>query len=102
MLWTPALGLIFVAGALAQGGVVVTTNGTNNICTVTANGGNVDDVPNILSAFSTCGTNAKVVFPATQSYWIATKLNPILSNVEIDWYGQWTVIWTYLDSRRFH
>lgn len=77
--------------AVAQGGVVVSNNGTANICTVTPNGNNQDDVPNILSAFSTCGTNAKVVFLEGKTYWIATKLNPLLSNVEIDWHGTWLV-----------
>lgn len=91
MLWTSALSLAFAAGALAQGGVTVTNDGTTKVCTVNAIGNNQDDVPNILSAFTTCGTNARVVFPATQTYWIGTRLNPVLSNVDIEWRGTWLV-----------
>jgi len=91
MLLSSAISLLFAAGALAQGGVSVTNNGTSSICTVIARGDSLDDVPNILSAFSECGTNAKVVFPEDQTCWIGTKLNPVLNNVEIEWRGTWLV-----------
>lgn len=60
-------------------------------CTVKANGDKKDDVPNILEAFQKCGNGGKIVFPESESYWIATKLNPVLENVEIEWRGEWTV-----------
>jgi len=71
------------------GGVNVTTDGKIQVCTVHANGNEQDDVPNILKAFTTCGSDSTVVFPEDQTYWIGTKLNPILSNVEIEWRGLW-------------
>jgi galacturan 1,4-alpha-galacturonidase len=73
------------------GGVNVTSDGKIQRCTVTANGNHHDDVPHIMQAFKTCGTDGVVVFPEDQTYWIATKLNPILSNVEIEWRGLWQV-----------
>lgn len=72
-------------------GVQVTTEDGRQVCTVTPLGPNLDDVPNILQAFKTCGNDGKVVFPEGQTYWIATKLNPILNNVEIEWRGLWQV-----------
>ena len=82
--------LCSIANVLA-GGVNVTTDGPIPTCTVTANGNQKDDVPHIMQAFETCGVNGIVVFPEDQTYWIATKLNPIFSNVEIQWKGQWQV-----------
>ena len=66
-------------------------NVAGSTCTVTANGNRTDDVPNILQAFSQCNNGGTVVFPEDQSYWIATKLNPVLQDVTIEWSGQWTV-----------
>lgn len=63
----------------------------DNVCTVHANGNQEDDVPNILKAFQQCGNGGTVIFPEDQSYWIATRLNPILNNVVIEWRGKWTV-----------
>jgi hypothetical protein len=76
-----------LAAAASKGGV--SQKGT--VCTVTALGGKRDDVPNILEAFSRCGKDGTIVFPEDQNYWIATRLNPIVSNVVIDWRGVWTV-----------
>ncbi|KAF2703560.1 glycoside hydrolase family 28 protein [Pleomassaria siparia CBS 279.74] len=59
-------------------------------CIVSANGNKIDDVPNIQHAFTECGTGGTIVFPKDQNYWIATRLNPIVQDVEIDWQGQWT------------
>lgn len=63
----------------------------NNVCTVEANGHQRDDVPNIMAAFRRCGSGGTVIFPKDQSYWIASRLNPILNDVVIQWHGQWTV-----------
>lgn len=67
------------------------TSSRPKVCTVKANGDQQDDVPNILKAFHDCGNGGKIVFPEDQSYWIATRLNPILKNVDIEWRGEWTV-----------
>lgn len=76
----------FAAAANETG---VSQNGS--VCTVTALGGNQDDVPNILDAFSRCGTDGTIVFPEGQNYSIATRLNPVVNNVTIEWRGVWTV-----------
>ncbi|OJJ36625.1 hypothetical protein ASPWEDRAFT_50075 [Aspergillus wentii DTO 134E9] len=62
----------------------------NNVCTVTANGNQKDDVPNILEAFRKCGNGGTIVFPEDQSYWIATRLNPVLNDAVVEWRGKWT------------
>ncbi|EXJ58925.1 hypothetical protein A1O7_06355 [Cladophialophora yegresii CBS 114405] len=59
------------------------------ICTVAAKGGQQDDVPQIVKAFKDCGNGGKVVFPEGQTYWIATKLNPVVNDVTIEWRGIW-------------
>jgi hypothetical protein len=66
-----------IANVLA-GGVNVTTDGKIQRCTVTANGNHHDDVPHIMQAFKTCGTDGVVVFPEDQTYWIATKAQSYL------------------------
>ena len=71
------------------GGVSVHFEHGVRTCTVTAHGGEHDDVPNILKAFEECGTNGRVVFPTQQTYWIGQKLNPVLHNVDIEWRGTW-------------
>lgn len=67
-----------------------------NVCVVKANGNQKDDVPNIITAFRRCGNGATIVFPEDQSYWIASRLNPILNDVVIQWHGQWTVSHLFL------
>jgi hypothetical protein len=69
------------------------TSPSNNgkTCTVFALGNKKDDTPQILEAFQVCNNGGTVVFPENQNYWIATKLNPVLSDVTIEWKGVWTV-----------
>jgi galacturan 1,4-alpha-galacturonidase len=86
-----------LAAAASKGGVSY----KGNVCTVTALGGKRDDVPNILEAFSRCGKDGTIVFPEDQNYWIATRLNPVVSNVVIDWRGVWTVCDSIRSMRRF-
>jgi galacturan 1,4-alpha-galacturonidase len=85
------LCLLYSITNVLAGGVNVTTDGKIQTCTVTANGNQKDDVPHIMQAFKTCGVNGIIVFPEDQTYWIATKLNPVLSNVEVEWRGLWQV-----------
>ncbi|KAF2143732.1 glycoside hydrolase family 28 protein [Aplosporella prunicola CBS 121167] len=59
-------------------------------CTVTASGNSTDDVPNILSAFDTCGNGGDIIFPASEQYTIGTRLNPRVNDVRIYWHGEWT------------
>lgn len=77
-------------GLLSTSKAAVLKTGSN-ICTVKANGHQKDDVPNILKAFHECGNGGKIVFPEDQSYWIATRLNPVVNDVVIEWHGKWTV-----------
>jgi galacturan 1,4-alpha-galacturonidase len=60
-------------------------------CTVYAYGNQKDDTPQILNAFNDCNNGGTVVFPENQNYWIATKLNPVIYDVSIEWRGIWTV-----------
>lgn len=60
-------------------------------CTVHAHGDKKDDTPQILDAFNDCNNGGTVVFPEDQNYWIATKLNPVIYDVSIEWRGIWTV-----------
>ncbi|KAJ5728204.1 hypothetical protein N7493_004534 [Penicillium malachiteum] len=61
-----------------------------NVCTVKARGNKKDDTPNILNAFEKCSGGGTVVFPEDQSYWIATRLNPVIHDVTVEWRGKWT------------
>ncbi|KAJ5911459.1 galacturan 1-4-alpha-galacturonidase C [Penicillium subrubescens] len=79
------LGLALTSAANA----VVVKSGQNT-CIVKANGHQKDDVPNILKAFKECGHGGTVIFPEDQSYWIATRLNPVINDVVIEWRGKWT------------
>ncbi|KAK7890797.1 hypothetical protein LTR67_008007 [Exophiala xenobiotica] len=63
-------------------------------CTVIAKGQQQDDVAQIVQAFKDCGNGGLVVFPENQTYWIASKLNPVVSDVVIEWRG----IWQYSDD----
>jgi hypothetical protein len=60
-------------------------------CKVMAAGNMVDDTPNILRAFQECNDGGKIIFPEGQHYWIATRMNPRVNNIKIEWRGQWTV-----------
>lgn len=70
------------------GGVNVTSVNGQPHCEVTANGDEVNDVPNILEAFEECGNHGTVTFPEDQEYWIAEKLNPVVKDVVINWSGK--------------
>ncbi|KAL9116029.1 MAG: hypothetical protein Q9227_000397 [Pyrenula ochraceoflavens] len=87
-----SLALIALCPVSSLAGGVTTSTGSDGrlTCTVTANGNQQDDVPNILSAFTTCGNDSTVVFPEDQDFWIATRLHPTLNNVVVEWRGQWT------------
>lgn len=89
---------LYSVTSVLAGGVNVTVDGQIQTCTVYANGEQKDDVPHIMQAFNTCGVNGIVIFPEDQTYWIATKLNPILSNVEIEWRGLWQVYFLRADA----
>ncbi|KAB8297814.1 hypothetical protein EYC80_001612 [Monilinia laxa] len=68
----------------------VPPNKNYKTCTVLALGNHADDTPQILKAFSDCNHGGTVVFPKDQVYWIATRMNPIIYDVTIDWHGIWT------------
>lgn len=58
-------------------------------CTLLPLGGTQDDVPQILEAFDECNNGGTVVFPENATFYIATRLNPVLYDVTIDWKGTW-------------
>lgn len=91
-LLTASLFLVSVwLGLLRTGQALSAREDDDNICTVKANGHQKDDVPNIMQAFHKCGNGGTIIFPEDQSYWIATRLNPVLNDVVIQWRGKWTV-----------
>lgn len=58
-------------------------------CTLAPLGGTQDDVPQILEAFEECNNGGTVVFPENATFYIATRLNPVIHDVTIDWKGTW-------------
>lgn len=64
---------------------------TGKVCTLTPLGLGNDDVPQIIRAFDECNNGGTVVFPPGQTFYIATKLNPVLFDVIIEWKGIWKV-----------
>jgi galacturan 1,4-alpha-galacturonidase len=71
--------------------VPVSPHKNGKTCTVRALGNQTDDTPQILKAFKDCNHGGTVVFPKDQNYWIATRLNPVLYDVTIQWEGIWTM-----------
>lgn len=51
----------------------------------------LDDVPQILQAFTDCNNGGTVVFPEGARYNIASRLNPVVKDVTVDWHGVWEV-----------
>ena len=84
------LSLACVSHVLAQRFTIRHNNGQTE-CEVIAAGNKIDDTTTILKAFRECNNGGKVIFPEGQNYWIATRLNPQLNNIKIEWRGQWTV-----------
>ncbi|KJK63976.1 Glycosyl hydrolases family 28 [Aspergillus parasiticus SU-1] len=70
-------------------GSPVAPKNTGKTCTVIPLGGKQDDVPQILAAFNECNHGGRVVFPEGHTYWIAQKLNPVVTDVTVDWKGTW-------------
>lgn len=58
-------------------------------CTVLPLGGTQDDVPQILAAFEECNNGGTVIFPENSTLYIATRLNPVIYDVTIEWRGTW-------------
>ncbi|KAF7714264.1 Galacturan 1,4-alpha-galacturonidase [Penicillium ucsense] len=83
-----ALPLIWALSSVPD--IVDASKNGRPVCTVKAKGHQKDDVPEILNAFEKCGHGGTVIFPEDQSYWIATRLNPIVNDVIIEWRGKWT------------
>jgi galacturan 1,4-alpha-galacturonidase len=83
--------LALISSLASAGGVDYSKLGNRPQCTVLANGGTTDDVPNILKAFSRCGNGGDIIFLKGQNYYIASKLNPTVNDVNINWAGIWTV-----------
>ncbi|KAJ9138908.1 Pectin lyase-like protein [Pleurostoma richardsiae] len=59
-------------------------------CTVTPLGGTKDDSPQILKAFQDCSNGGTVVFPESSNYYIASRLNPVVHDLTVEWRGTWT------------
>lgn len=91
------LGLLGLSsGVLAEGAfapVSIPRNPADSgkTCTLNPIGNDEDDVPQILEAFEACNNGGTVVFPEDSTFYIATKLNPVIYDVTIDWRGTWLV-----------
>lgn len=93
---TVLLSLLGLSSGIAAGVSVPTTpprspSDSGKTCTLIPNGDNKDDVPQILEAFEACNDGGTVVFPENSTFYIATKLNPVIYDVTIDWKGTWLV-----------
>ena len=89
-MWTvSALSLLLFQGVSAGTLPKRQVQNANGVCTVLPAGNGTDDVPNIVQAFDECGQGGRVVFPEGNTYQIASKLNPVVNNVTIDWHGVW-------------
>lgn len=87
------LASLACASPAPWGGLPAPSSPSHNgkTCTVHAYGNKKDDTPQILDAFNGCNNGGTVVFPEDQNYWIATKLNPVIYDVTVEWRGIWTV-----------
>lgn len=82
---------VLAAGAFAPMVPPRSPAGSGKTCTLVPNGDNQDDVPQILEAFESCNNGGTVVFPENSTFYVATKLNPVIYDVTIDWRGTWLV-----------
>ncbi|KAI9649822.1 hypothetical protein NHQ30_002404 [Ciborinia camelliae] len=92
----PTIVVLFSSLTTAQGEagrdvIPIPPHKNNKTCTVLPLGNLTDDTPQILQAFSDCNYGGIVIFPKDEVYWIATRLNPIIYDVTIDWQGIWTL-----------
>ncbi|ESZ97710.1 glycoside hydrolase family 28 protein [Sclerotinia borealis F-4128] len=83
--------LVAAHGDAGRDVIPVPPHKKHKTCTVLPLGNHTDDTPQILQAFSDCNHGGTVVFPKHQVYWIATRLNPVIYDVTIDWQGIWTL-----------
>lgn len=82
---------VLAAGAFAPTVPPRSPAASGKTCTLIPNGNNQDDVPQILEAFESCNNGGTVVFPENSTFFIATRLNPVIHDVTIDWRGTWLV-----------
>jgi galacturan 1,4-alpha-galacturonidase len=61
------------------------------VCTLKPLGCERDDTPQILQAFEDCNNGGTVVFPEGETFYIASRLNPVISDVTVEWRGLWLV-----------
>lgn len=64
---------------------------SGKVCTLNPLGCRKDDTPQILQAFEDCNNGGTVVFPEGKRFYIATRMNPVVSDVTVEWRGLWQV-----------
>ena len=64
---------------------------SGKVCTVNPLGCRKDDTPQILKAFEDCNNGGTVVFPEGKIFYIASRMNPIVYDVTVEWRGLWQV-----------
>jgi len=50
--------------------------------------GEQDDVSIIMKAFTSCNGGGTIISPEKSDFWIASKLNPVVKDVRIEWRGK--------------
>ncbi len=65
---------------------------SGKVCSLTPLGCRKDDTPQILKAFEDCNNGGTVVFPEGKKFYIASRMNPVVSDVSIEWRGLWQVL----------
>jgi hypothetical protein len=91
MIWVWTLVSISILCVAVAEQVIVRDGEAGVECEVRAAGKKIDDTPAILKAFQSCNGGGKIIFPKGEEYWIATKLNPVVKDIRIEWRGQWKV-----------
>lgn len=64
---------------------------SGKVCTLSPLGCGKDDTPQILKAFEDCNNGGTVVFPEGKTFYIASRMNPVVRDVTVEWRGLWQV-----------
>lgn len=91
LLLVSQLALKLVDGSSLPFPVPRSPSSSGKVCTVTPLGCRKDDTPQILKAFEDCNNGGTVVFPEGKKFYIASRMNPVVSDVTIEWRGLWQV-----------
>ncbi|KAB5572001.1 glycoside hydrolase family 28 protein [Coniochaeta sp. 2T2.1] len=89
LILTLQLFLGLAAGSSLPFPVPRSPSSSGKVCTVNPLGCRKDDTPQILKAFEDCNNGGTVVFPEGKKFYIASRMNPVVSDVTVEWRGLW-------------